>query len=48
MHRIYVGGVLNLAEVTPLAIVTYLHRNPLEILLCILSSRVSEYGTSVR
>jgi hypothetical protein len=49
MHRIYTGGVLNLAEVAPPAMAnSLLHRNPLEISPCILSGRVSEYGTSVR
>ena len=50
MHRIYAGGVLNLAELaTPtMANGLQLHRDPLEISPCILSGRVPQYGTSVR
>jgi hypothetical protein len=50
MHRIYAGGVLNLAEVaTPtMANGLQVYRDPLEISPCILSGRAPEYGTSVR
>ena len=49
MHRIYAGGVLNLAAVaTPtMADGLQLHRDPLEVSPCVLSGRVPEYGTSV-